>query len=363
MTRRRLLSLAPLAVATAVVLAALVVTPAAQPPAAPTGPLRIADVWPSARVATVSGALPSGEIYDPMVVLDPELSIGLSIPLDYSASSLAVVSPGAVRVLRDQAGPVQATIAAVAVDGGTAYWLEVGSATAGEAQTSIWAAPLDGTSSARRLSTDTSEVKYYGSAHDLQFVEGVLYWSATAADGTGEVRSLDVATGRVAVQTLDKPYAMLDWPWVTDIYFGRTGDVELVNVSSGERRTVAAGPDEIVTCSPSWCRIATMLGQRIVRYEALELTSGDRQLTGGNRLSPSNADVALLDRFEILGDIDLESTQARSRLWIHDLVRQQRVLLDEYTNGVVRSNGPYLWWSTGENEVLTWRLLDLRQLT
>jgi hypothetical protein len=47
-----------------------------------------------------------------------------------------------------------------------------------------------------------------------------------------------------------------------------------------------------------------------------------------------------------------------SKLTLYDIARQRAVFVDLATTANAR--GAFIWWSTGDNELLTWHGLDLR---
>src|SRR5262249_28347531 len=141
-------------------------------------------------------------------------------------------------------------------------------------------------------------------------VDGRLYWAAYLPRGRGEIRSIPVGGGPVQVRTLDTLYGLTAWPWATSSVSGRPGDVDLLNLVTGEHRTVRAQANQFLSCTPTWCRVTTHANDTT--------TVGLRQTDGTNvadlRLAPANANVALLDRFEIV-----ESKGDPVSLWLHDL--------------------------------------------
>jgi hypothetical protein len=80
-------------------------------------------------------------------------------------------------------------------------------------------------------------------------------------------------------------------------------------------------------------------------------------------LTPINNDVALLDRFELLADAASGDGGNGKNLWLLDLKTGRQVLLDNAAPATTGSRGPFLWWSTGDNETMVWHILDLRQLS
>ena len=269
-----------------------------------------------------------------------------------------------VHVVRGEVGQGTTTVAAVTAVTDQLFWLELADDVDGNRVTTLWQAGLAG-GPARLLATDSDGLLYYDSVYDLQIVRGTAYWAAAGAEGGGEIRSVPVTGGAVRVRPLDRLFALTAWPWVTSSAGSRPGDVELLNLESGERRTVPAGPNEILTCTPVWCRVTTLVNQgRSLTFEAEHLDGALRQKIGTGALTPLNTDVALLDRFEVLASTAASNDSAYGQqLWLRDLTAGRTVLLADGVTATIGSRGAYLWWSTGDNETVTWHLLDLRQLT
>jgi len=335
-------------------------------PAPDQGPPRLGDVWPSAQAITLPSVLADGYLYQPLLVLDAATSVGLATSPDLLTARIVLRSgdaaPRDLRVLRGQQRP---TVAAVSMAGDQLFWLETGEGNHGARETNVWRADLS-TGQARRLATDASDVLYFDSEYDLQIADGQVRWAALATGGGsgGEIRSVPVNGGSVSVRRLDRLYGLTAWPWATTSANSQPGDVELLNLTTGERRTVDAGPNEILTCSPTWCRVTTLVNQgQSLTYEVEHVDGRDRRRIGDTALTPLNIDVALLDRFEVLASVaSANAAGYAQRLWLHDLTTDRVVILDETANASVGSRGAYLWWSTGDNEALVWHVLDLREL-
>jgi hypothetical protein len=173
-----------------------------------------------------------------------------------------------------------------------------------------------------------------------------------------------VSGGAVTTERLEGMFALSAWPWVTSSAAARPGPVELRALGAGQRRDVPAKQDEILACSPTWCRVTTLIdGGRTLVIEAERIDGSARQRTGDTGMMPALADVALLDRFEVFASAPPANVAGiEQRLWLHDLTTQRPVLLDDYATASVSGRGGYLWWSSGDNEALTWHILDLRTL-
>lgn len=342
--------------------------PSPEPPRAASsgaaGPARLADVWPSAKVVTVASQLPDGTSLQPQLVLDSGSVVGIATSPDLTSSRLVIrAGDGAVRSLHALQGQQGSTVAALAVAADQLYWLELSDGD-GERITTLWRAGLAGGPTVL-LATDHSDLLYYDSAYDLQVVDGRALWAAAGAQGGGEVRSVPLAGGAVSVRALDRLFALTAWPWVTSSAGSTPGDVELLNLQTGQRRAVRAGPSEILTCTPVWCRVTTLVNRgQSLTFEVEHLDGADRQKIGNTSLTPLNTDVGLLDRFEVLAStVSSNASGYAQNLWLQDLRAGRAVLLDDTVTATVGSRGAFLWWSTGNNETVAWHILDLRQLS
>jgi hypothetical protein len=329
-----------------------------QPSTAPP-PARLTAVWPGATPVPLTGVLPDGSTYRPSVVVDATTSIGVATTPDMETARLVVRRADTVRAIH--AVPTgRATIAAVTLVDDQIVWAEVAAQTTGDgAQTSIWRTGLTG-GAVRRLAAHPGDMIARDSAYDLLVADGTVHWAVAIADGErGEIRSIGLAGGSVRVRPLDRDFGLTAWPWATTSTSGEPGSVELLNLSTGERRVVSAGPEEFLSCSPSWCRVVTLVddGQEI-EYSIRRGDGSDAREFGD---TPMNVDVALMDRFEVLA-ADAESGPA-GRLSLYDIASGRTVLLADSAAGTVGSDGRHLWWSTGDNEVLQWHVVDLRRLT
>jgi hypothetical protein len=218
----------------------------------------------------------------------------------------------------------------------------------------------------RQLASDSSDVVYLDSAYDVQVSDGYVNWAAagTGAVQGGEIRSVAVDGGTVRIRKLDRLYTLSVWPWATSGGNGQPGDIDLLNLRTGERRTVAAGPNDLLNCTPSWCRVTTLVNRGQSLTVDVERTDGtSRRRIGDTALMPLNTDVALADRFEVLaGAVSTNAATTVQRLWLHDLTTSRSVVLADGATAALGSRGGFLWWSTGDNETLVWHVIDLRDL-
>ena len=128
--------------------------------------------------------------------------------------------------------------------------------------------------------------------------------------------------------------------------------------------TVAAPPTELVTCSNTWCRVLVLSTSAAPSQMDLMRPDGtDRQKVAAGQVSASISDVAVLDRFEVLSQSGSDGSPVSSQqLLLYDIAKRRTVPVATGV-GTVACRGGLLWWSTGDNESLTWHTLDLRTLT
>jgi hypothetical protein len=328
-----------------------------------TGPT-LASVWPAARPFTVPASLPDGSSYVPTLILDPTTSVGVSTSADTVHAGLVVVTgTGPPRVLQTHVVSDGGSFDGIAVNADRLFWMHTISDATGHAQVSLWSAARSG-GPARKLTADVGEPLFYGSAYDVQIVAGRLYWTAARPgrpDQT-ELRSVALAGGRVTVRVLDGPWTMTAWPWLVTAPNAVDAPIQLDNLATGARTPVKVPASKQVSCSPIWCRT---IPNNIAQGSETDLVRPDG--TDARRIGDANAtavasDVALLDRFEVLvSTVSSNANTTVSRLSLYDIAHRRTVLIDPAaTNAGAR--GAFLWWSTGDNETLTWHGLDLRTL-
>jgi hypothetical protein len=329
-------------------------------------PQGLTDRWPGARPVTVSATLPDGDAYSPLLVRDAATSVGLATTPDGRGTALVMWSgPAGRRSLQALSPGTGDTVVALTEGGGRLYWIRSGTGGDGRASASLWTATLSG-GPAGMLSADAGAAISYGSRYDLQIADGHLYWVAAppSSPGAVEVRSVALGGGPVSVQTLPGTYALADWPWLTSAIgtggpIGRPG--ELLNLRTGQRISIAPGPDQQVRCTSTWCRVTTSTGpgDRVVierpdgrERRGIALPDGAAAVT----------DVAVLDRFEILTTpLSPDPDSVAQRLLLYDVRTHRKVTVAPAVTRV-SAHGDWVWWTTGDNETLAWHLLDLATL-
>jgi hypothetical protein len=334
-------------------------SPSAQVP--PPGPVRLTDAWPSAKVSVLPADI-GGLRFQPLELLDGGRMLGQTSSADLLTAQLVLRAPdGTLRVLRRVTGTDPPTIAATVVDGERLYWVELGNGADGNRETTVWSVPLTGEAAPVLLARDSGDILFYGSQYDLEVAQGRLWWAASVRAEVSEIRSVPLGGGAETVRQMDRVFALTAWPWVTSSGASVPGDVELLNVTTGEIRRVPGASNEILACNPIWCRITTLVNKgESLRYEVEHPDGTARRLIGDTGLTPLNSDVGIRDRYEVLTS---SSTGTAQRLWLHDLSDDRVVLLDDLATANMGARGDYLWWSTGDNETLSWHILDLRTIS
>jgi hypothetical protein len=173
-----------------------------------------------------------------------------------------------------------------------------------------------------------------------------------------------VTGGPVQRRRISGSWQLTAWPWLTSPPGPGGTPAKLYNLTTDERRTVAAPADQIVSCSPVWCR--TLAGNATDTTD-IALTHPDgtgRQRVGTHTDIAVATDIALLDRFEVIATpapLTAATAATTEKVSLFDLDHHRSVLIAATASGV-EARGTWLWWSTGDHETLTWHALDLRTL-
>lgn len=338
-------------------------TAPAQSPAAGMAP-SLAQVWPDATVVDTPVALPDGTQYIPWLYADASTSVGVAPTPDGAARRVVVRTADGVRELHRVPQDRYPNFLGFTSSGDTMFWAE---SVAGPAETRLWSAPLRGAGPPVSLTADTGDVVFFNSQHDLLVHGNRLYWAATGVSPERpltEVRSVPVSGGPTTVRQVDGAYQLLAWPWLHSVTgTGQGGPLELRNLDTGQRVTVATSPAEYVGCSPTWCRsIVTTGAEGGTRYDLVRSDGSTRRRVGGAAFTAAVADVALLDRFEpVLQSTGSEASGAQERLALYDIGTDRLVTVADNVRQVL-ARQHMLWWSTGDQRHETWHSLDLRTL-
>jgi hypothetical protein len=316
------------------------------------------------KTVILPASLPDGSGYQPLLIVDATTSVGVAVTTDRNGAIVArlVLRRGtAVRAIRTYAGQLIPTVVGVYLVSGQLYWLETLLDFTGHSSTSVWRAAIAG-GPARRIAHDRSAVLFFDSDFDLELHGNRLYWAASGPNNGGEIWSVALSGGPETVRRFDQRYTLTTWPWLTTSAESQPGPIRLLNRDTGIVQEVSARPNEILNCTPAWCRVTALTdnGKNLAFHLQHPDGSAGRRLN--QSMTPLNTDVGLLDRFEVVASPLSTNGSTDVRLWLHDLTDDRDVLLADVASGNVGSRGNYLWWSTGDNEVTVWHILDLRKL-
>jgi hypothetical protein len=327
---------------------------ATRDPAAP-APATLASVWPNAKPFPIPAFLPDGSAYRPDTILDDHSSLGVVATADGRRTELdEVPASGPPRVLQSQPVTDAGSFDGLGFTTERLYWMHTLGDANGAAHVTLWTAPRSGGPS-RQLSSDVGAPVFYGSQYDVQPVGDRLYWAAARPghpDQT-ELRSIPLTGGTVTVEVLDGAWAMSRWPWLVTAP-SPDQPTRLRNVTTGQTLTVRTPTSHHVSCSPTWCRL---IPDQATETDLVRPDGTDLRVIGDGRTGAIAGDVALLDRYEVL----MATQGVASRLTLYDIAHRRTVFIDLATTADAR--GGFLWWSTGDNEMLTWHGLDLGTLT
>jgi hypothetical protein len=329
--------------------------PSSKSPAAASPEQRVEQVYKGAMPGPVKEKTADGARITPLFFLDAQRFVGTASAADGSVRFLLENGTGE-RELRKLPKVQTPEFAGFAVSGDRLVWMELTTTTDGLAHTQIWT--IDNLGAAPRMVTaDTGDVALYDKRDDVVIHNGQISWVAAARTDlpTTEVRSVPVTGGKVTVDSREGAYTINTWPWLVSVSLGADGPVEMSNMDTSERVVVGAQANELMACSPVWCR-AVIIGstENSTVIEVLKPDGSKRLRTASGNVAASIVDVALLDRFEIY-------SRPGGKLVLVDLEQNKTATI---ANGIgqVASRGPVIWWSTGDNETIQWHVLDLRSL-
>ncbi|GIH08720.1 hypothetical protein Rhe02_67870 [Rhizocola hellebori] len=352
----RLTSLIALVVALIATGVMLVAKPVEHGPAASAAEVTLAQAFPGAKPKPVKATLADGTTVTPLFFVDTQRMLG-TIRKPSGETQLVLRTPTGERVLRSLPNSQTPEFAGFAAFEGRVVWLELTMTTRGTTETRLWTIDSDA-AAPRMVTADTGDVALFDKRDDVVIHDGLVTWLAAARTDTPqtEVRTVSINGGQVKVDTRDSAYAFAAWPWLSKVNTsGMDGPTELLNLATGERKTVAPKGSELLACSPKWCRalvIGSTASSTII--EMARPDGSERLRTAAGSVAASTVDVALLDRYEIY-------SYAGGKLVLFDLQTRKSVVIALGVTQVM-SRAPMLWWTTGDNETTAWHLLDLREL-
>ncbi|MDQ1653336.1 MAG: hypothetical protein QOI35_2536 [Cryptosporangiaceae bacterium] len=319
--------------------------------------------WPAARPFAIPSVLPGGSPFRPKLVLNPSATVGVATSPDKRRVSLVIASgSGSARTLRTgTAGLV--SFAAITAYGDQLFWLDNDIGTSGQQHTSLWSARVAGAGPPQRLAADVATPNVDGTRYSLQLDGGRLYWAdSQQLDATvTRLRSIPVEGGQVTTRTVPGRWQLSAWPWLATLP-SPGKPAALLNLVTGARTEVRARAGEALLCGPSWCRVTAgdVRQPQDTTLMRPDGTHSQRIATGGT--TAITDEVALQGHFEPLGGaVNPNGITTATPLTLYDLRTASTVLIDPAATDA-RASGDYLWWSSGDNETLSWHGLDLRAL-
>jgi hypothetical protein len=363
---RDLVALAAAVAACVAVVAAPTLARSAGPAA---DPRTLTGAWPHARAFDIPGAVLSGQSYEPQAIIADGVSIGTAKSADGATISLVQVTsthiPARVRVLQAGLSSSAVSYDAFAVTRTDTYVMRNTTDSDGSGVESLWRIPRTAGDPVL-MTADAGQALFQGSIDDLQVAGGMLRWVASAPEGSSltELRSIPLAGGPIRTRMLPGQYVLSTYPMLYSGEVTGARSPKLTNSVSGKVTVVRTAQNAGTFCDPVWCM---MQGSAASGANTLALCHPDG--TGRRRPGDANAslitvDPALLDRFVAL----TEQSQAMAatpnptvQLWLYDARTRRSVEVSGAASATFGVGG-WLWWSTGDNETLTWHALDLTTL-
>jgi hypothetical protein len=182
---------------------------------------------------------------------------------------------------------------------------------------------------------------------------------AATAGGT-EVRSVALSGGPVDRRSEPGTWKLSAWPWLVDGPTGEGGATVLRNLATGHDVPVARTPKSTTACSPLWCRVAAITRDGTTHLQVMRPDGSDRREIGGSAAQTVIVDVAPLDRFDVVGEIDPNADlSGGERLDVVELATHRTVEVSPAAANIAYRDG-VLSWSTGPTGALILHSLDLR---
>lgn len=346
----------PLGIGTALLASVLLlVLPSAAKPPRP-APAAMELAWPNAKRAALTATLADGTPYEPSLFLTADVSIGTAPTRDKkSIRLLERRANGTIVLIRRLSQRGYPSFTAVTAAGDTLVWIESRTS----APSSVW------TSSIRRpaprmLTADAGDVKSDQSAYDLVLAQGQANWTASGAAGITEVRSVPLAGGPVAVRTEPGDWRLSAWPYLVNGVVSASGTTLIRDLRTGRDQAVH-GPDRGITrCTPTWCEVASVSRSGATDVELMRPDGSHREQIGGEDMAGAISDPVVLDRFEIMAEIDTNTQLTNHvQLIVYELATKREVVISPDAFDVAYRAG-VLWWSTGTDASFIRHAVDLR---
>jgi len=340
--------------------AALLVVPPAGLKPKPSAPVPAAAAWPRAQRGAIPASLKDGTAYEPLIFLDARTSVGTAESKDGRSLRLLLRRADAsVRELRSLPVAKDPSFQTFAIDGNELAWAE---GTRGRTS-GLWAINLQDGKPAREVTADTGDAIFYRSQYDLLIAEGRLHWAAAGAAGATEVRSVALTGGPVDTRVEAGNWELSAWPWLVNGVTEAVGTTRLRNLATNQDvAVIGAGRRSATNCSPTWCRVATLSRDGFNRIDLMHPDGTARRRIAGGTATTVIADVAPLDKYDILAQTGPTSDLSGNAELIAVEIATHRTVEVSPDAGRVSYRDGVLWWSTGNLDSFVWHSLDLRTI-
>jgi hypothetical protein len=345
----------PAGIGTALLAAvALLVLPAAGKQPVP-APVAMDLAWPQVKHAALAATLADGTAYEPGLFLTADTSVGTAPSTDRRSVRLLEHRPtGPDLVIRRLPQKGYPSFSAITAAGDTLVWIE----RTGSGPSSIWTSSLR-RPAPHRLTADAGDVESDQSTYDLVIADGQVHWTASGATGVTQLRSVALSGGPVTVRAEPGDWKLTAWPYLVNGVTETTGTTAIRDLRTGLDRAVRADDRATTRCSATWCEVVggTTGGTNV----ALMRPDGSHhQQIDGDDIAGAISDPVVLDRFEILAQVD-NNTQLTNHVQLiaYELATRRQVVLSPDAFDVAYRAG-VLWWSTGTDAAFIRHAVDLR---
>ncbi|NMO53929.1 hypothetical protein HH310_22450 [Actinoplanes sp. TBRC 11911] len=312
--------------------------------------------WPNAKRAVLAATLTDGTPYEPGLFLNAGTSIGTAPSKDHRwVRLLERRSDGSVVLIRELPQGRSPSFSGLAAAGDTLVWIE----NLTQGKSSVWTSSLR-RPAPRSLTADAGDVASDQSAYDLVIAAGSVYWTASGASDTTEVRSVPLSGGAVTVRAEPGDWGLSAWPYMVNGVISAPGTTLIRDLVTGRDRAVRSVARAITRCSPSWCEMSVVDKHGETSVELMRPDGSHRMRVGGSDMAGALPDPVVLDRFEILAQFDTNSQLTNHTVLIaYELATHRQVLISPDAFDVTYRAG-VLWWSTGTDDNFIRHAVDLR---
>jgi hypothetical protein len=333
----------------------LLVLPAAGEPMHP-APAAMELAWPKAKHAALPATLDDGTAYEPGLFLTADTSIGTAPSKDHKwVRLLERRADGSVVLIRRLPQRRYPSFSSITAAGDTLVWVE----RAAQEPSSIWTSSLR-RPAPRLLTADAGDIESDQSTYDLVIAEGRVYWTAAGEIGFIQVRSVALTGGPVTVRPEPGDWELAAWPYLVNGVLEPTGTTVIRNLLTGQDRIVRSTARATTRCSPTWCQVAGVDKHGARAVELMRPDGSHRQQIGGDDMAAAIIDPVVLDRFELMAQIDT-NTQVTNHVQLiaYELATRRQVVISPDAFDVAYRAG-VLWWSTGTDDEFVRHAVDLR---